>query len=338
MKNRLAAIALGLAVAALYATTGAAEPVKLKFAYPSAPQGPLPNQGFIPWTEEVNRDSDGTLEIKVFAGPTLGNYGNIYERLLSGVTEIAWGIIGPISSQFPKTNVVTLPFESRDGREAAVALWRLYERGLIAEEWDKVKLLDLSVFPNVLLHSRGRQIKTLADMKGLKVSAEGRYVGLSVQRLGGAPVTMPVTQLYQSIDRGLIDVIAIAWPAIVTFKLNEVTSYHLEIPLANDDGFVAMNKAAYAGLPAKARAAIDKHSGEVFVKRMVGIIEGMTARGRDIVKTSKDHTVAVLDPAEEARWRQALAPVTAQWVKDTPNGAAILAAFREEVRKVRTGM
>jgi TRAP-type C4-dicarboxylate transport system substrate-binding protein len=274
----------------------------------------------------------------VFAGPTLGNYGNIYERLLSGVTEIAWGIIGPISSQFPKTNVVTLPFESRNGREAALALWRLYERGLIAEEWSKVKLLDLSVFPNVLLHTKGRQIKTLADMKGLKVSAEGRYIGLSVQRLGAAPVTMPVTQLYQSIDRGLIEAIAIAWPAIVTFKLNEVTSYHLEIPLANDDGFVAINKSVYDKLPAKARAAIAKHSGEVFVKRMIGIIEGMTARGRDIVKNDASHTVATLAPAEEARWRQALAPVTEQWVKDTANGAATLAAYREEIGKIRSGM
>jgi TRAP-type C4-dicarboxylate transport system substrate-binding protein len=337
MRIRLAALALGL-VAALPAASGAAEPIKLKFAYPSAPQGPLPNQGFIPWTEEVNRDSDGTLEVKVFAGPTLGNYGNIYDRLLSGVTEIAWGIIGPISSQFPKTNVVTLPFESRNGREAALALWRLYERGLIAEEWDKVKLLDLSVFPNVLLHSRGRQIKTLADMKGLKVSAEGRYVGLSVQRLGGAPVTMPVTQLYQSIDRGLIDAIAIAWPAIVTFKLNEVTSYHLEIPLANDDGFVAMNKAAYAGLPAKARAAIDKHSGEALVRHMIATIHDMTAKARETTKGMAGQTVAQLSPAEEARWRQTLAPVTAQWVKDTPNGAAILAAFREEIGKIRAGM
>jgi TRAP-type C4-dicarboxylate transport system substrate-binding protein len=257
---------------------------------------------------------------------------------LSGVADMTWAIVGPISAQFPKTNVATLPYETRTTEEAALALWRIYERGMIADEYAKVKLLSVSIFPNVNLHFKDRQVRTLEDMKGLKISAEGRYIGLSIEQFGAAPVTMPVTNLYQSASRGLLDGIAIAWSAITTFKLYEVTNYHLEIPLANDDGFIMMNKKSYEGLPAKARAAIDKHSGEALVRHMIATIHDMTAKARETTKGMAGHTVAQLSPAEEARWRQALAPVTAQWVKDTPNGAAILAAFREEVRKVRTGM
>jgi len=42
-----------------------------------------------------------------------------------------------------------------------------------------------------------------------------------------------------------------------------------------------------------------------------------------------------LDPAEEARWKEAVAPVTEDWVKSTPDGAHVLAAFRDEVKAVR---
>ena len=52
---------------------------------------------------------------------------------------------------------------------------------------------------------------------------------------------------------------------------------------------------------------------------------------------SKGQKIDDLAPAEEAKWRQTAAPIIDAWVKSTPNGAAILAAFREEIGKARKG-
>ena len=122
-------------------------------------------------------------------------------------------------------------FEVKSSAEASKALWVLFQNGLIADEWSKVKLLSLSAFPNVALHSR-KPIKTMADMKGVKTSVQSRLAGETVAALGGTPITMPILDVYQSLQRGAIDAVAIGWPATSTFKINEVVTNHTHTQLA----------------------------------------------------------------------------------------------------------
>jgi TRAP-type C4-dicarboxylate transport system substrate-binding protein len=98
-----------------------------------------------------------------------------------------------------------------------------------------------------------------------------------------------------------------------------------------------MNKASFAKLPAKAQAAIDKHSGEPFFRRMGKVTDDMDVEGREKVRAMPGQMLSKLDPAEEARWIERAKPIVDEWAKDTKNGAAILAAFREEIKKARSG-
>ena len=325
------------ALACAVVTAATAEPLAYKLTYPGAPQGLLNQHGFVPWADQVTKESDGTLEVKVFAGPSLANYGNVLDRVTNGVAEVGYGIYGPLSSEFPKTLAVTLPFETKTGEEAAHAIWRLYQKGVIASEYQKIRLLAINVFPNVSLHSRSKPIKTVEDMKGMKVSAEGRFLSRSLDALGAAPIPMPVTELYQSLQRGTIDAAAIAFPAIQTFKLDEVSKFHLDVALANDAGMMFMNKDAYAKLPEKAKAAVDRTTGEVMVKKLIVAVAEMTDGAHEIVKNRSDQVVAKLSDAELARWREKVGPTVEDWTKATPDGTAVLAAFREEIKNIRAG-
>jgi TRAP-type transport system periplasmic protein len=96
-----------------------------------------------------------------------------------------------------------------------------------------------------------------------------------------------------------------------------------------------MNNDSYAKLPPAGKAAIDKFSYEPFVERLASADDTMQAVGRDATKAMAGQTIAQLDPAEEARWKEAVAPVTEEWVKTTPNGANVLAAFRAELTAMR---
>jgi hypothetical protein len=44
-----------------------------------------------------------------------------------------------------------------------------------------------------------------------------------------------------------------------------------------------------------------------------------------------------LAPEERAKWKARIAPVIDNWVKNTPDGAHVLAAFRKELADIRTG-
>ena len=311
-----------------------AEPVQLRLAYPAPPRGLVNLWVLTPWAEEVDKASDGTLETKIYPGPALGTFNNIYDRLINGVADIAYGTVGAVSSQFPKTEVASLPFVADGAEQATAALWALYKRGLISDEFERVRLLALFSYSNVTLHAK-KPIKTLSDVHGLKIAVSSRVITEVVSKLGGAALAMTGAESYSAAQRGVIDAAILPWPAVYPFKIQEVLPYHVDVPLGTGAAFVAMNKETYARLPDKGKAALDARSYDVLVERLGKASERMEVEGRDDVRKIPGQTVANLDAAEAKRWNDLLVPIAEEWVKSTPNGAAIYAAYREELAKAK---
>lgn len=318
--------------AALIGTNAAAEPVTLKFANPGVPTSPLMSRIFMPMGERLNKATDGEIELKFFSGPTLATYANVYDRVLNGVVDLAFGLLGPTSAAFPKSTVTALPFEHKNGASASLAIWRMIGSGVLADEWRAVKVVAPMVFPPQLLHSRN-PIAALADIRGIKMSAQTRPTGESIERLGGVPITMPVSELYPSLQRGLIEVATIGWAAALTYKLSEVATYHIQVPLGGELTYIIMNKDSYARLSTKSRQAFDDLLGDAFARHVGEILDGIDTENRNTTAASPGQNVTALAPAEEARWKALVAPVTEAWVKTTPDGAKVLAAYRAEVAR-----
>ena len=73
-------IVSGALAVGLFAGTAAAQTTQLKYAFPATPKSPLMARGMVPWAKEVSAASGGTLNVKVFGGPVLGTFRNIYDR------------------------------------------------------------------------------------------------------------------------------------------------------------------------------------------------------------------------------------------------------------------
>lgn len=331
MRNGICAVVV--AVSLIQAAAVEAQPVQLKFAIPIPPQGAIAQKALVPWAEEVTKTSDGAVSVQTFLGPSIANLGNAYDRLTNGVTDITWGIYGPISSQFPKTSVVSLPFETRNGTEATLGLWGIYAKGTIADEYQKVKLLAVATFPGSYPHFK-KSVRALADLRGLKISTDGRVISRVLEALGATPVAMPISETYQAAQRGTIDAIATAWPALQAFRLYEVVDYHLEVPIGNDPAYVAMNRDSYARLPEKGRAALDAASYLALTKTLLDVIDTQVDSVRRFVSQQQGHAIADLAKAEESRWAARVAPVVEEWVRTTPDGARVLDAYRAEIKKI----
>jgi TRAP-type C4-dicarboxylate transport system substrate-binding protein len=335
MRGRLVICGVALLLAAgRPGLARADEAVTLKFGFPAPVTSYVNTEGMTPWLEQVEKASEGTLTIKLFAGPTLGTFRDIYERTLNGVSQISFGVFGPLASQFPRTQVSDLPFLSNNTKASSVALWRLYARGLLAPEFDKVKVLALFNFPSSTLHTT-KPVKTLEDMAGLKVAVSSRTLGDVAAALGGSPVTLTPTELYQGMSRGVVDGIFVAWTAVKTFKLDEVTKYHVEVPLGEAPAYVFMNKATYASLPAKAKQAIDKFSGEAFSEKLGANNQAADDEESKTVAKASGQTVGPISEAQYAIWKARIKPVVDEWVKHTPDGAKVLDAYGDELKKIK---
>ncbi len=334
MKN---GFALGVCAAALIVAgiprARAGEPVALKFGFPAPAASYVNTEGMTPWIDAVERASGGTLKIKLFAGPTLGTFRNIYERTLANVAQIAFSTLGALAGQFPRTQVAGLPFIGGDPRTQSIALWRIYAKGVLGPEFQKVKLLALFNFASSGLHANKR-LETIDDLAGMKLAVSSRTTAEMIAALGASPVTLTPPELYVGMSRGVVDGIFIGWTAVKTFRLDEVTHDHLEAPLGGAPAAVFMNKAVYAGLPRQAKEAIEKYSGEPFSEKLGANNEAAgEAESKEVAAKAGQH-VYKLSASQEKIWEAKIKPVIDGWAKHAPDGAKVLAAYRDEIKKL----
>jgi TRAP-type C4-dicarboxylate transport system substrate-binding protein len=329
-----------LAVAALAASVPQAradEPITLRFAMTSPQAGWSWQKWFEPiWIPQVEKGSHGTLKIQPYFGSTLANMVNAYDRTVNGVADLAYSVTGTMRGKFPKTNVIELPNDA-NGKEASGAMWKLYESGLTASEFADVVPLYLYVYSQSVFHFQ-KPVTRLEDIKGMKIGATSKVSADSIERLGAAPVTTNPGEMYEVLQRRTITGMAMGWNGVLSFKLPEVTNYHLNVQLGSGGGFMILNKATYAKLPAEAKAAIDANSGYGPSKAFGMVIDANAAEQFATVSKMPGQTQAFLAPEEKVRWQARYGSLIDEWVKGTPNGAAVLAAYRKGIADIRAGM
>lgn len=307
------------------------------FGIGSPPRAHLVQQVFIPWSKKVSAESGGAIKVEVKAGRTLVSPFNVYERVQADVAQIGWGVQSFMKGRFRRSEVVGLPFEANTAEEASVALWRLYAKGVSAVEYKEVKPLAIIAFPPSSLHAKDKPIKSLADIKGLKIAVGDRLGAQVVKRLGAAPISLRLPEMYQGLNRGTVQGVHMVWTAFMPFKLFEVTKHHYDLPLGAGSAMVFMSAKGHAALPEAGRKAIDANSGEGFSRSFGKFWDRVGRGGRTAVSKMPGHSFAAMPSAEVAEWRASMQPVVEGWKKSAPDGARVLEAFRAELASIRAG-
>lgn len=336
MAKKLAAlIALALGMAAAPAVK--ADEVNLLFGTTLPAQVHLNMRVLHPWAEKINEQGKGIVHIDVRDGESIANLSNFYSRVQDDVIQISWGLQTAIGGKFPRTSVAGLPFEVEKAEIGSVALWRLYKSGLLDAEYDTVQPLYMITFPPSGVHY-AKQPKTLENLKGLKIATGSKVTADAIERLGGTPLSMVTSEYYTAVQRGMVDAVLVQWTAFQPFKLQDVTFYHLETKLGGAAGMVFMAKKKYDALPAAARKILDDNSGEAESRVYGKFWDDVDNEGRDMVKALGDkHQIVQQTPEMAAQWRKAVEPVIGDWIKSTPDGEKVLAAFRDQSAKVKAG-
>src|SRR5215470_1210815 len=330
MKCMLAAVAAFAVVAPAFVTPAPAEPITLKLNSPAPPWSYINKEVLTPWAEAVTADSGGTLKIQTFYGGTLGTFANTYDRVIDQVVDIGFILTAGAAGKIRQQDVAALPFEAENATLASTALWRLYQEGITKKELDAVKPLALWTFPNAAIHSR-ELIRTLDDFKGKKLIASNAIAAKIVPALGATPISFRPDEAYTALQRGTTDGALMPFTGMETFKLHEVTRYHLDAALGGDAAMVFINRKRYDALPAKAKEAIDKNSYLPLARKLGEKTQEQWEKSRNLVKDS----VVTLAPEQEAEWRKRLAPIAADWAQSIPDGTKVLEAYRAAVAAQR---
>jgi len=317
--------ALTAAVALFAAAPVAAE--ELRFAHFVPPAHTLTASTIEPLQAAV---AGSGLEIRVYPGGELGA-GPLeqYVRVLQGVADIVWGLQGYNSSQFQRTMISELPGVLNPGQAGYDAIWRAYEAGQLADEFPGTVPLALwTSEPNVII-MRGRNVRSPADLAGLKIRVSGSAAAAVVEAMGATAVQMPAGEIYNALQTGLIDGLITGASAIGDFRLDEVAdSYTLGAPLGHISFYVVMNAERYNGLSAEHRAAIDSIAGRTL---SASAEAGWNARATEVtaqLRATGDNTVIDLTPEEIAAFAAVTLPVRDQVIATVDGGAEVLATMQ----------
>jgi TRAP-type transport system periplasmic protein len=294
----------------------------------------------LPWADAVSRDSNGTIIIKNYPGGVIANAGNTLDRVMDGVADVGWGLQGLDPQKFMKTSVLELPlFAQETSEEGAVALWNIYEKGVITSDYKDIEVFGMSSFAGSAITSRGGPIRRLEDVKGVKLGVSGRIRGDTLTALGAVPLSFPIDQIYLATSRGTIDGTYGSLTAVRQFKMYEVATHFLDESFGGAAAMLIMSKKRFDALPEPARASFRKHSGPGLSRALGLSNEGEVTRVRtmlgELAQQKKVSPIDRLSAEEGERWRKAMEPVVAAWVKSVPDGQRVLDAFRTEVNTLR---
>jgi TRAP-type C4-dicarboxylate transport system substrate-binding protein len=243
---------------------------------------------------------------------------------------------GLVGGKFPLTEVATFPFQADTAEQASVALWRLYASGALGDEYRDLKPLVLGTYPMNGVHY-AKKPASIEDFTGLKLRAASKPQGEWISRLGGAPISMGAEDLYSALQRGTIDATLQGWTTFGSYKLADVTSYHLDVKFGTSTIMLFMSKKKFDSLPAVAQKAIESNSGEPMSREWGAYYEDRARRDGITVLALPNHTREVLSPEHLKRWGERVRPVEEEWAKSHPGGPALLAKYRALVAEVKAG-
>lgn len=334
MQNRLKA--LGLSTIALVAMCGVASAqttLKVSHFLPSV-HG-IHTDFIVPWTEDVAACAEGELEFEIFpAGTQLGNVARQQEQVIAGVVDIAHGLHGIPRGRFPRTSLIDLPFLTDDAGAATHALWEIFPEYL-AEEYQGLKVLALHAHNGGLIHTRDKKVTTMEDLEGLRIRTPSPAISEMLTFLGATPQGLPPGEVYENLQRGVIDGTVFPWDPIKSFGLNEVLNYHLEAGVYTVSFFFVMNENSYNSLSEKAQQCIDRHSGEALISKFGEWWDKWDAPGRQEA-IEAGHEITELSDEERERWREALQPMIESYLdsveaQGVENAREIYQALQEEI-------
>jgi len=293
-----------------------------------------------PWAKMIEQDSGGKIKIDIFPSMQLGGTPpQLYDQARDGVVDIVWTLPGSTAGRFPSTEVFELPFVAARRGIVNARASQEYANANLAKETSDIKLLSFWSHDHGLIHAT-KEVKTMDDLKGLKLRAPTRLAGEALKALGATAIPMPIPQVPESLAQRVIDGCVVPWEVVPAIKLHELVKFHTEIPgsptLYTASFFLAMNKAKYDGLPADLKAAIDKNSGMKFAELAGNMWDDAGAIVLDMVK-KRGNTINTISAEEKAKWVKATEPVIDAWIKQVKDkgldGGKLLEQARALVAK-----
>jgi TRAP-type C4-dicarboxylate transport system substrate-binding protein len=294
----------------------AEKPIELKMIYHFT-AGTVTKAMIEPWADQIMAATNGRINITHYPGSSLVRQEDEYDAIESGLADMACFVPSP--GRFPLCEIVSLPKLFPSGEVTARVYNEIINKYLVDTELKNVKVLWVISFPPLQLVSN-KPVHTIEDFKGMKIWTTTKVEGWMNDKLGTSGINLPVADLYNSLERGLIDGLFFAWDGSFFLEFYKVTDYRTQTNMFSRAYPVVMNMDVWNSLPDDIKAVFNSNGGPDVSASYATRFDASEASWRDkiaeIDKEMGKDPVIFLSAEEDARWQEFLKPIWTQWVTE----------------------
>lgn len=261
--------------------------------------------------KDLEKTTGGKVKFSYHPGETLLTAKQMYEGVTKGVADIGLSNIGYTYGRFKVTEVLNLPIGFPNAWVSNHVVNDFYRKYKPAE-WNDVIVLALHTCPVYTILSKQKKVKKLEDLRGMALRAigEGAFV---VQALGGVPRSIPMSEAYDGLVKGVIDGLYTPMETLKTWKFAEIVKYVTECwPIGQVNIFyLIMNKNTWEKLPDDVKKVFNQYPFEDEFAKMWNEIDLEGLRyGKE-----KGIEFVSLSPEEAQLWKTQVEGVIAEYVE-----------------------
>ena len=320
----------GLAVAT---PAMAQEKITLKFAHQFPANNYLWVEGGQVFADAVTQATGGKVQFQVFPGAQLGK--DNLTLMSSGLADMVALVPSYTPEKLAMSSVAELPGLFSSACEGTKKAWKIAQPGGLLDQAEYAPQGFRAVFvvtaPPYKIFTKNKPVEKLEDLVSLRIRAGGGGLDTTLRTLGGVPVKLPATELYDSIARGTLDGAMFPYLALSLFDLDTSFKHGIEgVPLGTASIIYAMREKSWQKLGPEAQKAVT----EAGAKAQEHLCawkdnEDTTVRARMV---ENGFQAKKLTPEEQARWNERLTLVGDAWVKQIAksgsDGQPLLDAMR----------
>jgi TRAP-type C4-dicarboxylate transport system substrate-binding protein len=300
-------------------------------------------QSFVDFAKKVKEATEGRVVIEYFWGSSLGKVGDFVRMVGSpGIADA--GIITSVYHKWeiPLTAGIALPFLTSNLEAQGRGFMELYETWKpIRDEWDKVncEVVWVTTIPHCAIGTKTKPIKTLDDIKGMKIWGVGYYAD-AMNAVGAKVISSPATEIYESLSKGVIDGAWFPYTGHYMFGFYELLKDEINTDFVGAHGNLlwVINKDVWNQISKDDQIIMKKIGAEMFDQFLANFkAENIRVNEALIKKGIKFHE---LSAADQVKWRElAGVPIEKDWLAEMDkrgqgdNARELLKRYRALINK-----
>lgn len=277
---------------------------------------PIQTQIFEEFGAELGKQTDGRITLELYPANALGDASAHYDMTVTGEADIGLSVYGYTPGRFPLVSVLELPFFAETAEHGSKIIANLYKEfpEIQAEHSETYPLFLFTAEPAQIISTK-HKIETPEDLKGLRVRTPSQLGSEILEALGATAVSMPMGEVYESLQRGVVDAAMVPLETLQNYNFHEIAKYITIGNFSATPFYSVMNKETYESFSDADKEALNSLIGPELSAKAGKVFD---VDGKNGLQLAKDNGAEITELTGDklTPWQQALEPVAQKWIKD----------------------